>query len=365
MKNIYRIFTLMMLGLLMIPNMLNAGNDDRRGTAGMPELLLNPWVRSAGWGSVNTACGKGIDALFSNAAGLGLNTGTEGYFTYSSLYKNSVSNIAFGLSQSLGEKYGVLGLSFTSMDYGTVEKTTEGSPEAGNNGTYSATTTSIAVSYAKGFSSAIYFGATVKLLTTGISNVTATGFAIDAGVQYRTGENYEYKFGIALKNWGPSMSYEGDGLSIDGLLGNSNHSQTVEQRSATFELPSSLNIGASYDLLFAENTNRITFAGNFASMAYSKDQYTLGIEYGFKSFFMLRAAYTYEAKGTEDIFPGGTGVGEEGTTNLVSGFSAGATASWPIKNKKTGRESIITIDYGFRSTKVFGGIHSIGVTFNI
>jgi hypothetical protein len=354
MKNIYRIITMVILGLLVVPNMSNAGNDDRRGTAGVPEVLINPWVRSAGWGGVNTACGKGIDALFSNVAGLGRNEGTEGYFSYSSLYRNAVNDVAIGLAQSLGN-YGVLGLSVVSMNYGTIEKTTENSPEPGNNGTFSASMTTIAVSYAKGFSSSIFVGATVKLLNSGISNASATGVAIDAGVQYATGLDFEYKFGIFLKNWGPSMSFSGDGMSIPAIWGG--RDMTVEQRSASFELPSSLNIGASYDLLFAENTHRITFAGNFASMAFSKDQYTLGIEYGFRNFFMVRAAYTYEQKGTEDLF------NEDGSTNVMSGLSAGASACVPIKNKKNGKEHLVTIDYAFRATKVFGGIHSVGLTF--
>ncbi|MDR1847750.1 MAG: PorV/PorQ family protein [Bacteroidales bacterium] len=362
MKNIYRIIILTVLGLMIVPDMANAGNDDRRGTAGAPELLLNPWVRSAGWGNVNTSCGKGIDALFSNVAGLGRNEGTEGYFSYSSLYSNSVNNVAAGLAQSLGN-YGVLSLTLTSMNYGTIPITTENSPEANMVGTYSASTTTIAVSYAKGFSSSIYVGASVKLITGGTSNVTTTGVAIDAGVQYATGQNYEYKFGIALKNWGPPMSYGGDGLSIQGTTTGSNHSQTVEQRSASFELPSSLNIGASYDLLLAEQTHRVTFAGNFASMAFSKDQYTLGIEYGFKNYLMVRAAYTYEEKGMEEIFPDGVGVGDDGTTNMVSGFSAGVSACVPIKSKTSKKERYVTVDYGFRNTRIFGGIHSVGLTF--
>ena len=362
MKNIYRIFIFVALGLLMMPSMTNAGNDDRRGTAGMPELLLNPWVRSAGWGNVNTACGSGIDALFSNVAGLGRTANTEGYFSYSALYKNTVSNIAGGLAQNLG-KYGVLALSVVSMDYGMIDKTTVLSPEAGSNGTYSSSTTSIAVSYAKAFSTSIFAGASVKILTAGIDNTTTSGVAIDAGVQYVTGYDSEYKFGISLKNWGAPMKYEGDGLSLPGIGGGSSHTQTLEQRTSSFELPSSLNIGASYDLNLAEKTHRVTFAANFASMAFTKDEYTLGIEYGFMNYLMVRTAYTIEEKGSKDLFPDGTGVGEDGSTNVLSGFSAGASVCIPVKNKNTRKEHLVTIDYGFRATKVFGGMHSVGLTF--
>ena len=358
MKNIHRILTCVVFGILLMPNMTaNAGNDDRRGTSGAGELLINPWVRSSGWGGVNTACGSGIDALFSNVAGLAHTTGTEATFGYTAWLQNSdISNIAVGLAQSLGD-YGVLGLTVNSMNFGTIERTKEGSPELGNNGTYKISMMNIAVSYAKAFSNTIYAGATLKVVNEGIDNVTGTGFAIDAGVKYVTGENYELKFGIALKNWGPSMSFSGDGLSTNALFQGSNHYQTLEQRSSSFELPSSLNIGMPYDFLFAENKHRITLAGNFSSMAFGRDLYTLGVEYGFVKYLMLRAAYSYEDGLTKSIYD------EDGSTNLMSGFSCGASVIAPLSKPKNGKKGMdISIDYSFRATKVMGGIHSVGVS---
>lgn len=358
MKNIHRILTCVVFGILLMPNMtVNAGNDDRRGTSGAGELLINPWVRSSGWGGVNTACGSGIDALFSNVAGLAHTTGTEATFGYTAWLQNSdISNIAVGLAQSLGD-YGVLGLTVNSMNFGTIERTKEGSPEIGNNGTYKISMMNIAVSYAKAFSNTIYAGATLKIVNEGIDNVTGTGFAIDAGVKYITGENYELKFGIALKNWGPSMSFSGDGLSTNALFQGSNHYQTLEQRSSSFELPSSLNIGMSYDFLFAENKHRVTLAGNFSSMAFGRDLYTLGLEYGFMKYMMLRAAYSYEDGLTKSVYD------EEGATSIMSGFSCGASVIAPLSKPKNGKKGMdISIDYSFRATKVMGGIHSVGVS---
>ena len=358
MKNIHRILTCVLFGILLMPSMTaNAGNDDRRGTSGAAELLINPWVRSSGWGGVNTACGSGVDALFSNVAGLAHTPGTEPTFGYTSWLQNSgVRNLAVGLAQSLGD-YGVLGLSVNSMNFGTIDKTTVGSPEMGNNGTFKISMMNIAVSYAKAFSNTIYAGATIKIVNEGIDNVTGTGVGIDAGVKYVTGDNYELKFGIALKNWGPSMSFSGDGLSTNALFQYSNHYQTLEQRSASFELPSSLNIGMSYDFLFAENKHRVTVAGNFASMAFGRDLYTAGLEYGFMKYFMLRASYTYEEALTESLFD------ENGSTSLMSGFACGASVVAPLSKAKNGKNGIdISFDYSFRATKVMGGIHSIGAS---
>ena len=70
MKKIFRIFTVVALVALLATQSAWAGNDNRRGTAGATELLINPWARSMGWGGVNVANVRGLDAMFNNVAGL-------------------------------------------------------------------------------------------------------------------------------------------------------------------------------------------------------------------------------------------------------------------------------------------------------
>lgn len=362
MNKIHKIISLVILLAVLLPNMtLKAGNDDRRGTAGAGELLINPWARSAGWAGVNTACGTGIDALFTNVAGLGHTAGTEFYFNYSHwLNSSDIGIISAGLAQNLGD-YGVLGLSLNSMTFGTIERTKENSPEVGNNGTFKPNLMNIGVSYSRAFSSSIFAGVTLKVVSEGIDNVTATGIGFDAGVQYVTGADYEIKFGIALKNWGPPMSFSGDGLAINALTQDADHNQTVEQRSLEWELPSSLNIGMSYDFLFAEKQHRVTVAGNYESMAFAKDLYTLGLEYAFKNFFMLRCGYTYQEGGTDDIYDQ-----DEEKTNMSNGFAAGATINAPLVKAKGNKRGVdLSIDYAYRTTTILDGIHTIGVRISL
>src|SRR4051812_43532421 len=54
-----------------------AGNKDRSGQAGAPEMLINPWARSTGVFGLNTANVGGIEAMKMNIAGLALTTGTD------------------------------------------------------------------------------------------------------------------------------------------------------------------------------------------------------------------------------------------------------------------------------------------------
>ena len=357
MKKIYNcLFVLFLIGLIGFPmDKVNAGNKDRSGQAGAGELLINPWANSSGWGSVNTANAIGLEAMYSNIAGIAHTTGTEIIFSYTDWLQGSGINImAFGFSQKLGKNKGVLGVSIMSMNFGEIDITTTASPE-GTTGTFKPSYLNINLAYAKAFSNSIYGGLNVKLISESISDASAMGVAIDAGVQYITGAKDQIKFGVALKNVGAPMKFSGDGLSFRGIIdthGNDNDRFTVEQRSQGYELPATLRIGASYDFLIGD-LHRITLAGNFTSNSFTKDQITLGLEYALKYYFSLRAGYTYQ----DGIFAGT--VAESG--NVFGGFSAGFSVSVPLnKEKGTG----IGIDYAYRSTYLYSGTHSIGIKLN-
>ena len=103
------------------------------------------------------------------------------------------------------------------MNFGDIEITTVDMPDGGI-GTFSPKFMNIGVSYAHIFSNSIQGGATARMISEQISDVSANGIAFDAGIQYRTGEQDQLKFGIAFKNWGPRMSFAGDGLSFRGII---------------------------------------------------------------------------------------------------------------------------------------------------
>ena len=70
MKNIIRIFAVVVALSALTSQSAMAGNDARRGTSGASELLINPWARNTGWGGVNVANVRGLSSMFSNVAGL-------------------------------------------------------------------------------------------------------------------------------------------------------------------------------------------------------------------------------------------------------------------------------------------------------
>lgn len=355
MKNILRIFAVVVLLTVIAAPKAQAGNDERRGTAGASELLINPWARSTGWGGVNISNVRGLDAMFGNVAGLAFVKNIE--VAYSNTILNGgksglVSNASvntFGLGIRLFEA-GVVGVYIMSMGFGDIDITRFDSPEAGTNGTFSPSYMNINVAYAHSFTNTIHGGAVLKVVTESTDNVSASGFGIDAGIQYVTGENDELKFGISLRNWGPSMKFEGTGLSLqmEGVGGND---FTVETRSAEMELPTCLNIGLSYDFYFDKWDQKLTLAAAFTSNAFLRDNYTLGFEYSLLKKFQIRAGYVFQE-----------GMWGDNAATASNGICAGASVDIPLSSKE-GDNTAITLDYSYRSAMHLKGTHTIGASF--
>lgn len=234
------------------------------------------------------------------------------------------------------------------MNFGDIQLTTTEYPDGGL-GTFSPNLLNLSLAYAKSFSSSIHAGFVLKIISESISDVSAQGVAIDAGIQYVTGASENIHFGITLRNIGPTMRFSGDGLSLRAFIPGQETQFTLEQRSEAFELPTQLVIGTAYDFNF-ENDIRFTLAGNFTSNSFTNDQITGGAEFSLKDYVMLRAGYTYENGMFDNIE-------SDVRTNVSKGLSAGITVQVPLSKEKG---SAIAIDYSYRQTDHFNGNHSIG-----
>jgi opacity protein-like surface antigen len=332
---------------------LLAGNPDRQGEAGAYELLMIPYARTAGLHAMNTASIYGVEAMRLNVAGMGRINKTEvvlGHALY--LQGTGISMNALGLSQRVG-KNGAFGFSLMSIDFGEIKVTTTDQPE-GTGVTYSPNFFNLGFGYAHTFDNKISVGVLVRLVSESISDVSAFGFALDAGVQYVTGEQDNFKFGISLRNIGSRMIFNGEGLSVyTESPGTSGHEITLSQRAAGFDLPSMLNIGMSYDFRFLE-FNRLTVIGNFTSNSYTTDQLGAGIEYSLKERFMIRGGYKYDLSNASL---------DPNQKAIYTGLSAGASIEVPLS--KENKDTKFGIDYAYRHTRLWSGTHNIGVRISI
>lgn len=350
---------LISIALFSIPALTLAGNKDRAGEAGASELLINPWARSSGFGGANSTCIKGLEAVNSNVAGLAFTNKTEIIFAHTRWLSGTGIGInTFGFSQKVGD-VNVIALSVMNMSFGDIQRTTVNLPEGGI-GFFTPNYNNIGLSFAREFSNSIYGGATVKVVSEGIANAKASGVALDAAVKYVTGENDQIKFGIALRNIGPPMKYSGDGLSIQNEV-STGATLTQEQKSNKFEMPSLLNIGGSYDIYVAptvdsvtseiQSDHRVTLAATYTSNSFTKDQYRVGLEYGFRNMFMVRGGYVIEQ-----------GIAKNATrTNAHTGPTAGLSVELPIGKGGT----TFSLDYAYRFSNPFSGSHTLGARISL
>ena len=388
MKKIYRTLLIcMVLGLFSAAFTAMAGNRDRSGQSGAQHLLLDPWARSAGWASCGVAEIRGLESVYSNIAGLAFTKKTELAFSRTKYFTGSNGGIninAAAVAQGLtatnketGRKIdlGTIAISMYAMGFGDIGATTVAEPD-GTAAIFSPKLNYIGIHYAKSFNNYIHGGISFKIVNESISDVRANGMAIDVGVQYLAGAYENFKIGVALKNFGLPMTYRGDGISIKATKDGTDYTSTVEERSAPYELPTQLIVGLSYDFLFFSELyqsmdkrdrkeegltrndaiHRITLAGSFIANAYSRDNFAIGLEYGFMKYFQVRAGYLFEnvskknIEGKDRIF-----FNDE---SIYIGPSAGITVGIPLSKK--GNQQLY-FDYAYKFTHLWKGNHIIGL----
>ena len=141
------------------------------------------------------------------------------------------------------------------------------------------------------------------------------------------------------------MEFNGDGddITVNGLNG---YDMTMEIRSASFELPSLLNIGGSYDFYLMNDVLRITCSETFVSNSFSKDQFLTGLEISWKEMVTL-SGYGYES-GILDEY-------DNGRTTAFTGVSAGFSVELPLSD-----DTNFGLDYSYRPADPLQSVHTFG-----
>jgi hypothetical protein len=346
----YSISTL--LAAVLVAQMAWAGNPDRQGEAGAAQLLLNPWARSAGFHSMNTSSVSGTEAMFLNVAGLAnfkekSTQITLGHTRY--LEGADVAINALGFARRIGS--GAFGISLMSMDFGGIEITSDATP-GGSGAIYNPSFINLGVSYSHLFvdrsgNGKVLVGATAKVVSEAVTNANARTFALDAGVQYMSGPQDNFKFGVSLRNVGGRMRFGGEGLSFQVPNPDPAKPYLINyyNRSAVYELPSQLNIGTSYDFIL-NRTSALSVLGNFTSNAFARDQIGVAAEFRLRELFSARLGYKHELESNSV------------ERTLDTGLSAGFSLTLPVTKNK---ETRLGLDYAFRATAVYQGIHNLGL----
>jgi long-subunit fatty acid transport protein len=325
-------------------NSLYAGDRGKFGTSAAPELLIPVGSVGTSLGGSNLSYVTGLDAMYWNPAGLAqLNSPTaEVMFSHMNYFADMNMQYFAGAS-NIG--LGVIGASVRSLSIGEIIETSELQPE-GTGNIYNPTYLVASVSFARQMTDKIRFGTNVKIISENVANVSATGFAFDFGIQY-IGGTTGLAFGIAIKNLGPAMSFDGPGLERTYIENGQQVTRKIILQE--FDLPTNLEIGASYTYKMNPQ-NTLNISSTFQNSSFSSDEYKFGLEYNYNDNFYLRGAYVYtpQAKNNgESLFGPAFGAGVK---YPFTGITLGFDYAYRVMSKdrfNEGTNQFFTLNVGF------------------
>ncbi|MEK6572024.1 MAG: PorV/PorQ family protein, partial [Bacteroidota bacterium] len=280
MKRVIYFTLLICVATAVIVNGVEA-QSKKTGTAAATELLIPIGARDLAMGGSTTANTYGVEAIHYNPAGLGrIKFAAEGMFSK----MNYIADIGVNygaVGGSLGA-FGVVALSVKSLSFGDIPLTTEDDPENTSGRFFSPSFVTVGFSYARALTDAISVGGTVKLVSEKIERVSSSGFALDFGVLYNGLVGIQgLNLGVAVKNVGPQMKFEGTGLFRNAISGDGRRpEQFYKSDAASFELPSVVEIGLTYDRKFGENM-MWSLNGSFTNNNLYRDEFRVGGEVGY------------------------------------------------------------------------------------
>jgi len=351
------LYTFLLSGVMMavMVSSLTAqeGRNKRVGTAAATELLIPVGARDLAMGGANLATTRGVDAIYWNPAGLARHDGAaEGMF--SSMTYLADINVNYGAVGINFSGFGTVGFSVKALDFGDVPLTTNDDPENTSGRTFSPTFLTMGLTYSRAFTDAITFGTSLKLISEKMARVSGSGFAIDLGVQYHNvGGLNGLALGVAMKNIGPQVTFDGSGLLREGTATNGNRpEQFYQSKAATFELPSSVELGLAYNRKMNDNMNWAV-TGTFANNNLGLDGYRGGAELSYqgdKVGFAARGGLELSADAGQDL-----------SGNAIDDSIFGPTFGFGLNYKAPG--IALTLDFAYRQTDFFDSNKMFSVKF--
>jgi hypothetical protein len=330
--------------VLLAATSLYAGDKSRIGTAAAPQLQIPVGGRNFAMAGSDIAGTEGVDAIYWNPAGLSQVYGGSIDFSTMSYLGDAGIQVNY-LAGAYNVGFGVLGVSFQSIDVGDIPLTTNDDPLNESGATYTVDYTTLGITYANKFSDAISFGVSVKYLTESVPRASAEAIMFDFGLQYRNVAGISnLDFGIAAKNIGTDMEYSGTGLQRQGSLDGSVIPEYFYQiPTESFTLPANYQLGLSYNMRFSEG-NALKLAGTFVSENLDSDRVLFGGEFTFMDLAMLRLGYS--------LYPD---YNEEQT---VKGFVGGLGLKYGLGG------FVLRVDYVYEDMKYLGPNHLFNVGFD-
>jgi hypothetical protein len=336
-------FIITYLSVIMIIGLsatLSYGQQEKLAQTGFDFLSISSDARSG-------AMGDAVNSLFGCSAALTHNPATmaemPSLFTANVSVNNWIADIKYlscsAIISPWSGNYGVIGLSFQSVDYGDVLGTMVWNNSQGyiDTGTMDPTAMAVGIGYAKMISDRFAVGAQVRFAYQSLGKSAVPNAANTVITKQNVASAVAYDFGTNFKTGIKSITF---GMSVR------NFSNDVTYEEESFELPLLFTVGLSANLFdFFEMPGpeqSFILSCDVTHPRSHPEQLKIGAEYKFMNLIVLRGGYI-------------SGDDEDGVTYGLGISSSGLGIS----------SANFQIDYSYTPFGVFNNVQRFTVSFSM
>jgi long-subunit fatty acid transport protein len=293
----------------------------KKGTTAATFLSISQGARATAMGSAFVAVADDQSALYWNPAGIAT-LGNGVMFDHTSWFADIGYNYVAG-TIGLGN-IGTLGLSLTSSSISDMRVTTVEEPD-GTGEVFNVSQVAASVAYAIQLTDNFSIGFNPKYVYERIWKMSASAFAIDAGVKYAT--PFEgIVLGMSISNFGDKMHMTGQSAIVlyDSDPDNTGTNGRIPAEISTnnWSLPLTFRVGLAYRPQLGDR-HRLTVAVDALHPSDDYESLNVGAEYSFDGFVAIRGGYkSIFLKDTEESFTFGVGVRQQllGNISLLADY---------------------------------------------
>ncbi|KAF0140446.1 MAG: PorV/PorQ family protein [Ignavibacteriales bacterium] len=283
-------------------------NVSKRGTTAAPFLGISQGARASAMGSAFVAVADDPTAIFWNPAGIARIPGGSVTFDHTSWIADLSYNY-MAATYNLGN-FGALGISFLSSSMDEMSVRTVDKPE-GTGEMFKAQDVVFSVAYAINLTDNFSIGFNPKFIMQSIWRTSASAFALDLGVMYRTPFD-GIMLAMSIQNFGTKMKLNGTSALVlydpDPNTTGNNGKIPAYLETDEWELPLTFRVGLSYEP-FRTEMHSLVVAFDALHPSDDYESINAGMEYGFSDMFFLRGGYkSLFLKDSEESFTVGAGI---------------------------------------------------------
>jgi len=319
-----------------------------QGRAGAQFLKIFPGVFGSAMGGASSSLNNSSEVVFWNPAGLNDIKQNSLFVSHADYFAGiKYENIALTLPLS----FGVLSLHGIGLLSGDIRETTVREPD-GTGNYYSANDFAFGVSYGTQMTNKFSVGGGVKWISMSIDKVNAYGFALDAGAKYASGLPGNLTFAFTIKNFGPNISYSGEGLQTLTTKTDNEFEEEdveVEYSSEDFPLPLSFSYAVSAEHPIGEK-QKIGIALENWQILDLKEIYRFGITWNYDNLFYLAGGHGDLRR----LFD--PNISYKTTNGSMKSFTFGGGVNLGMIFKKN-----MWVKYAWEAHEYFDGINRLGL----